>query len=554
MSSFRADLRFALRGFARSPLFTSVAIASLALGLGANTAIFSLLDQVMLRPLPVKEPSRLVLLEDPGPNQGRFSGDNSDRLFSYPAYQELRDGNKVFDGLIARFPTGVSLSHKGRSDRASADLVSGNFFEVLGIQPELGRVFNSQDDVHKGAHPLVILSHGYFASRFGNDRNIIGQAVRINSSLMTVIGVAPKNFFGVDVGRKTDIYIPLTMKAQATPTWDMLEERGAHYIHLIGRLKPGLSPVEAQTGLQPLFRSVQESDLAALPAKDLNERFRTRFLAKPLLLRPAQGGVPTYREQSGTPVTVMMAMVGLVLLIACANVANLLVARALGRQKEIAIRLSLGATRGALIRQFLVESGALAVMGGAVGVVIASWTADLLIRSLPEAQHSAISSSLDIRAVLFCFALSLFTGLLFGVVPALQASRPAVNSVLKDTAGGVVGGFGQIRSRQALVVAQVALSLLLLVGAGLFTRSLLNLRSLDPGFEARNMALFTVDASQNGLRTAARAPALRNHPGPSRHATRCPHRHRRRPGSAFRATSVRARSTWRAIMPGTTRT
>lgn len=499
MSSVGADFRYALRGFARSPLFTSIAVASLALGLGANTAIFSLMDQVMLRPLPVQEPSRLVMLEDPGPNQGRFSGDNSDRLFSYPAYKDLRDGSQVFDGLFARFGTGLNLSYKGRADHASGELVSGNFFDVLRVKPEVGRLFTPEDDVHKGGHPLVVLSHGFWARRFGMDRGIIGQAIRVNSSLMTVIGVAPKGFFGVDVGRAPDIYLPLTMKAQATPTWDMFEKRDAHYIHVLGRLKPGISREQAQASLQPLFHTVQEADLANLQPKDITERFKTRFLAKPLLLKPAPGGVPSYREERGVPIQVMMAMVGLVLLIACANVANLLMARALGRQREIAIRLSLGATRAGLIRQFLVESVALASLGAAVGLVIASWTADLLIRSLPNAgQNTAITSALDMRAVVFCALLSVLTGIIFGVMPALQATKPNVNSVMKEQAGAVVGGFRQIRSRQALVVAQVSLSLLLLIGAGLFTRSLMNLRGLDPGFQTNNLAIFSADAAQNG--------------------------------------------------------
>ena len=496
--SIVSDLRYAFRGFFHSPLFTAIAVASLALGLGANTAIFSLLDQVLLRPLPVKDPSRLVFLEDPGPNSGRFSGDNSDRLFSYPMYLEIRDRNQVFDGVIARFPAGISLGYKTQSEYAAGELVSGNFFDVLGVKPAAGRLLTPQDDVVKGAHPLVVLGHGFWTRRFGADPRIIGQTVRINNSPMQVIGIAPRDFFGVHIGRVPDLYIPLTMKAQATPTWDMLERRDAHYLHLLARLKPGIAMQQAQASLQPIFKSMLEADLAALQG-ERPERFRKRFMDKSLLLRPAHNGVPTYREEQGTPVQVMMAMVGLVLLIACANVANLLLSRALGRQKEIAIRLSMGAGRGALIRQFMVESVALAMMGAVAGLIIASWTSDLLIRSLPtSADHSAISPNLDPRAIIFCIALSLFTGCLFGIVPALQATRPNVNSVLKNQSAGVVGGFGQIRSRQVLVAAQVALSLMLLVGAGLFTRSLINLRSLDPGFQTANMAMFTVDASRNG--------------------------------------------------------
>jgi predicted permease len=500
MGSLSADIRFAFRGFFRNPLFTTVAVASLALGLGANTAIFSLLDQVILRPLPVRDASRLVLLESPGPNQGRFSGDNSDRLFSFPAYLDLRNNNQAFDGLIARFQTGVSVGYKGASEFASAELVSGNYFEVLGVQPAAGRLFSAADDVLKGGHPLVVLSHGLWTRRFGADPRIVGQTIRLNNSAMTVIGIAPKRFFGVNVGSTPDVYVPLTMKAQATPTWDMLEERSAHYLHLLGKLKPGMSREQAQASLQPVFKAVLDSDLAAMSGRDISETFRKRFLAKAMLLRPAQNGVPTYREQSGTPVKVLMAMVGLVLLIACANVANLLMARALGRQKEIAIRLSMGASRTALIRQFVVESVALFFMGAGLGLIVSAWTSDLLIRSVPSGGggKSALTETLDERTLLFCLALTLVTGVLFGLIPALQATRPDVNTILKEQAAGVVGGFGHLRSRQALVIAQVALSLLLLVGAGLFTRSLINLRSLDPGFKVSNLAMFTVDAAANG--------------------------------------------------------
>lgn len=499
MSSVRSDLRYALRGFGRSPMFTAIAIASLGLGLGANTAIFSLLDQVMLRPLPVKEPSKLVYLEDPGANAGRFSGDNSDRLFSYPAYRDIRDGNSVFEGVIGRCPRSINLTYKGQGEYAAAELVSGNFFDVLGVKPVIGRLFAQQDDVTQNGHPVIVIGHGYWQRRFGGNANVIGQAVRVNSTLMTVLGVAPKEFYGVHIGRVTDVYVPLTMKTAVTPTWDMFQNRFAHWIHIMARLKPGISAQQAQASLQPLFKTMTEADLAALPAGEASERLRTGMMKKALLLQPAHNGMPTFREESGKPVQVMMAMVGLVLLIACANVANLLVARALGRQKEVAIRLSMGASRVALMRQFIVESVTLSLLGGGAGLIVASWTSDLLIRSMPGGINaSALSPALDARALIFCLLLSLLTGVVFGMFPAFQATRPNVNSVLKNQSGGVIGGFKQIRSRQALVVAQVALSLLLLIGAGLFTRSLVNLKSLDPGFRTSNLVMFTLDASRNG--------------------------------------------------------
>ncbi len=315
---------------------------------------------------------------------------------------------------------------------------------------------------------------------------------------MTVIGVTPPGFFGVNVGRNPDVYVPLAMKAEVTPTWDRYDDRTAHFLHIIGRLKPGMTIDRAKPSLQVVFKPMLEADLSALTG-DISQKFRERFLAKPLVLTPAYNGVPTFRESTGTPLYILMAMVGLVLLIACANVANLLVARGLGRQKEVAIRLALGASRIDVIRQLLAESLLLSVLGAGAGLLVSAWTSGLLVEAIPgDGGITSLNASLDPRTIAFTFALALLTGLGFGLLPAIQATRPNVYPTLKDQGGSVIGGFGQIRSRQALVVAQVALSLLLLVGAGLFTRSLRNLRRLDPGFSTSNMVTFAVDASRNG--------------------------------------------------------
>jgi len=483
----------------KSPLFTSVAIASLALGLGANTAIFGLLDQALLRPLPVKKPHELVLLTSPGVNRGSFTGDNSDRLFSRPLYLDLRDRNQVFSGLIARAPESANLVYQGQSEAVNTELVTGNFFDVLGIRPELGRLLSAHDDVIKNAQPVVVLGYGYWTRRFGGNPSIIGQPVRINNSLMTVIGVAPRDFFGIDVGRVPDVYVPLAMKTAVTPTADGYDDRTFHFLHILGRLKPGVTIQQANASLQVLYKPMLDADLAVMTG-NISKRFRDRFLAKVMLLQPGYNGVPTFRENAGTPLYISMAMVGLVLLIACANVANLLVARGLGRQKEIAIRLALGASRRDIVRQLLAESLVLAILGGLAGLLVSLWTSSLMVGSIPGANGGAsgLSASLDPRTVAFTFALALLTGLGFGLLPAMQSTRPNVYPTLKDQGGSVIGGFGQIRSRQALVVGQVALSLLLLVGAGLFTRSLMNLRKLDPGFRTANLVVFNFDASRNG--------------------------------------------------------
>ncbi len=498
MAAFLSDLRHSVRALKKSPLFTSIAIASLALGLGANTAIFTVLDQVLLRPLPVKNPNELVILSTPGVARGMFEGDNSDRLFSRPLYLELRDRSQVFDGLAARFPTATNFVFQGQSESVRTEVVSGNFFDVLGVPAFRGRLLSPADDVTKSGHPVVVLGYAFWQRRFGGEAGVIGKTARVNNALMTVIGVTPRGFFGVNVGRNPDIYVPMAMKAEMTPTWDHYDDRTAHFLHIIGRLKPGMTIDHATPSLQVIFKPMLEADLAALTG-DISQKFRERFLAKELVLTSAHNGVPTFRESTSTPLYVLMAMVGLVLLIACANVANLLVARGLGRQKEVAIRLALGASRKDVIRQLLAESLVLAIFGACAGLLVSAWTSSLLVDAIPgDGGTSSLNASLDPRTIAFTFAVALITGIGFGLFPALQATRPNVYPTLKDQGGSVIGGFGQLRSRQALVVAQVALSLLLLVGAGLFTRSLINLRKLDPGFNTSNMVTFAVDASRNG--------------------------------------------------------
>lgn len=498
MAAFLSDLRHSLRMLKKSPLFTTVAIASLALGLGANSAIFTVLDQVLLRPLPVKNPRELVLVSAPGPNRGSFNGDNSDRLFSRPAYVELRDRSQVFSGLIARFPTNANFVYQGQSESISAEVVSGNYFDVLGVSADRGRLISAADDIKKSGHPVVVLGYAFWQRRFGGAGDIVGKNVRVNNALVTVIGIAPRTFFGVDVGRNPDVYVPLAMKAEITPTWDGYDDRAVHYLHILGRMNPQMTIKQASPSLQVIFKPMLEADLGVMKGT-ISQRFHDRFLAKALVLTPAYNGVPTFRENTSTPLYVLMSMVGLVLLIACANVANLLVARGLGRQREIAIRLAMGASRPDIIRQLLSESLVLAILGASAGLFVSAWTSGVLIQSFPEQGGSnGLNASLDPRTIAFTFVLALITGIGFGLLPAIQSTRPNVYPTLKDQAGGVVGGFGQIRSRQALVVAQVALSLLLLVGAGLFTRSLMNLRKLDPGFQITNMVTFSLDASRNG--------------------------------------------------------
>jgi predicted permease len=499
MDELRQDLRFAFRTLAKSPGFTLVVVLTLALGIGANTAIFSLMDQVMLRALPVREPERLVVLDGPGAFSGS-SHNHSDSLtpLSHPMFEQLRDQNAVFSGVLAHYTAPVHLTVGADTENVSGDLVSGTFFDVLGVEPAAGRLFTADDDRTPGAHPLVVLGHGFWTRRFGADPRIVGQAVSLNSHPMTVIGVAGRGFHGVEVGESVDVYVPLMMQAQVLPTWRRgLGDWRTRWLTVMARLKDGVSLDSARASVGVLYAQLLQEDLQHSDIK--SERFKKAFLEKRLGLFPGGRGTSGLRDQSKTPLLVLMGMVGLVLLIACANVANLLLARASSRQREIAVRLALGASRARIVRQLLAESFVLSLAGAAVGIVGAAWTGDLLIRALPVENASRIFSlEPDLRVGLFALGLALATGLVFGLVPAFQATRPTLSSTLKSESGSVLGGTGAFGFRKGLVVAQVALSLLLLIGAGLFSRSLANLRALDPGFQAERLLAFSVDPSLNG--------------------------------------------------------
>jgi predicted permease len=499
MDDLKQDFRLALRGFAKNPGFTLVVVMTLALGIGANTAIFTLMDQVLLRLLPVADAERLVILDGPGTFSGS-SHQHSDTLtpLSHPMFERLRDENTVFAGVLAHYTTALHLTVGNQTDNVNGDLVSGTFFETLGVRPAAGRLFTPEDDRVPGAHPVAVLSHGFWTRRFGADPKVVGQTVRVNDHAMTVVGVAARGFHGVEVGESADVFVPLMMQAQVIPTWNRgLGDWRVRWLDVMARLKDGISPAQARAGVNVLYGQLLREDLEHIETK--SERFRTAFLQKQLEVRPGARGTSGLRDQSRTPLLVLMGMVGLVLLIACANVANLMMARASARQREVAVRLALGASRGRLVRQFLVESVALSVTGGALGVVVATWTGDLLLSALPFEQASrALSAQPDLRVGAFALALSVLTGLVFGLVPALQSTRPALAPTLKSETGSVIGGTASFRFRKGLVVAQVALSLLLLIGAGLFTRSLMNLRSLDPGFQPERLIAFSVDPALNG--------------------------------------------------------
>jgi len=489
-----SDFRYALRTLLKAPAFTIIVVVTLALGIGANTAIFSLTDQVLLRMLPVKAPEQLVVLDGPGAFRGRTFNNGT---FSYPMYRDIRDQNTVFDGVAARFPASLTLLADGRAERVSGELVTGNYFDVLGVHARIGRTLTSDDDRTPGGHPVAVLSHRFWMRRFAGDPTVLNRAISLNGLPMTIVGVAPEGFFGIVVGESPDVMVPVMMKAQMTPTWDDLQSRTSRWLTIIARRKPDISVAQAEAAMNVVYRQINEVELKQLT--NVTQLFHDRFLGKHLFLRPGQKGQSDLRKQFTTPILVLMGMVGLVLLIACANVANLLLARGAARQKEVAIRLALGASRGVVVRQRLVESLLLSGAGALLGLALAWWTGGVLLKMLPDdGTAQALSAVPDTRVILFAIATSLVTAILFGLAPALQSTRPALVSTLKDEAGGVVGGTGHARFRKGLVVAQVGLSVLLLAGAGLFARSLYNLKSINPGFQADQLLTFSLNPSLNG--------------------------------------------------------
>jgi predicted permease len=507
MEGLIGDLRYAVRQLAKSPLFTGIVVLTLALGIGANAAIFSLMDQILFRELPVAEPDRLVILDAPGPNQGsRHQPSNLDPI-SHPMFEDFRDRGTPFAGVMAYFPADVHVSANGEIERAIGLLVSGSYFDVLGVKPAIGRLLTPDDDRQPGGHPVAVLSYGYWQRRFAADPGIVGKTVLVNGHPMTVLGVSARGFNGVEVGSSAEVFVPLMMQEQVIPIWKALGERRVCWLTAMARLKPGVSIEQAKAAVNVQYRQILADEIQKIETK--SETFRKRFAEKTLELLPGARGHSDLRTDSQTTFFVLMGMVGLVLLIACANVANLLLARASTRQREVAVRLAMGARRGVLVRQFLVESVLLALLGGLAGLVVSSWAGSLILRALPsEATAQTLSSDPDLRVAGFALALALFTGLVFGLVPAIQATRPDLFTSLRTEAGSVMGAAGPLRFRKALVVAQVALSLLLLIGAGLFTRSLHNLRSLDPGFKPESLLAFSVNPSLEGYDDARRAALL----------------------------------------------
>jgi predicted permease len=489
------DLRHALRTLARMPTFTLTAVLSLAVGTGANTAIFSLVDQVLLRSLPVRDPHRIVLIDWRGNQLG--DGRGSDNLMSFPMCRDLHAQTSFFDGVFCRHPTTVNLSAGREPQPVLAEIVSGTYFPVLGVQPHLGRLIAESDDLQQDAHPVVVLAYEYWHAALGGAPDIVGRKVLMNNYPMTVIGVAEPGFTGMDVGEAVAVWVPAMMKRQATPDWDRdrLFDRRTRWMHVFGRLKPGVTAQSATVGLQPWFKGVLESErrLENFP-RTTPEQLRS-FLGSFLELTPASGGRSSLRRTMEGPLWVLLAGTSLLVLLACSNVASLLLARGAARGREVVTRIALGASRRRIANQLLIESLAISLAGGLLGIAAAPVVSNALLSFLPQdVSRASLTSELDVRVLLFTFLVCIATGALCATAPALQAGRLSLVAALRDRAP--IGG--GVRLRRALVVGQIALTLVLLICAGLFLQTVSRLHQKGPGFETDRLLIFQVDTAKNG--------------------------------------------------------
>ena len=493
------SLRRAIRALFSSPFVTIVAIASLALGIGANAAIFSLFEQFLLRPLPVPEPTRLVNLAAPGPKPGSQSCNDAggcDEVFSYLMFRDLQREQTPFSDIAAHRSFGTNLSYQGETVSGRGMLVSGSYFPVLNLQPAAGRLLGPADDRTIGESLVVVLGHEYWRSRFDEDPAVVNETLVVNGQALTIVGVAPAGFVGTTLGSRPHVYVPLTLSERLGGE-SGFENRRRYWLYLFGRLTPDTSLAQARTALNVPYSAII-TDLEAPLQEGMSEQTMARFRARTVLLADGAKGQSSIHDDAQAPVVLLLGVTAFVLIIACSNIANLLLARGARRQSEMAVRLALGAGRGQLIGQLLLESCALAVMGGLAGLLVARWTLSLIISLLPAESAAVFPMSLDGVAVAFLATLALGTGLLFGLFPALQSTRPDLVSGLKQQTGQPSGSRGAARFRTSLATVQIGLSMVLLVSAGLFTKSLYNVSRVELGFDVDQLVTFRVSPERNG--------------------------------------------------------
>jgi predicted permease len=505
------DLHYGLRILRKSPGFTAVAVLTLALGIGANTAIFSLVNAVMLQSLPVRSPEELVAVGNTSHPTGLAVGGPMTNLFSYPLYQQLRVRNTVFSGLLASgraLHTDIMIG-KAHAEEVHSRLVSGNYFDVLGVSPFLGSMFSSEADKTAGASPFIVISCRYWKERFGSNPGVLGSTVSINGTLFTIIGVAPKNFHGEVVGSPTDVWIPITMQGQVDRGDPRLNNQNANWILCLGRLKPGVPIDAARSQVNTIVHQVL---IEYENAKDSPDKIR-EILSEPVLVQPGGDGFSWIRTHDAPFLYTLMVIVGLVLLIACVNVAGLLLARATTRQREIAIRVALGASQRRLIRQLLTESALLACVAGILGLLFVEWGSPLIARL---ASTASVSTSVpfdvdvhpDLKVFGFTAAISILTAIISGLIPSFRSARINLEPALKQ--GGTAISKSRYRIGKVFVVGQLALSVVLLIGAGLFLRNLSNLSGLNLGYSRDNLLVLSADLARSGYAPPRRLPIVKH--------------------------------------------
>ncbi len=502
MTSLIQDLRYAIRQLFKSPGFTVTVVLTLALGIGANAAIFTLFDQVLLRMLPVEKPKELVRFEWTGDFSGSgssFGGDLTN-YFSYPMYKDLRDQNRVFQGVIAADKSQVGVSWHNQAENKEAEVVTGNYFQLLGLKPALGRLLTQQDDTTKNANSVVVLSYGYWKVRFGAAQDVVGQQVLINGHPFTILGVAPENFDSAIGGYKPGVFIPISMVEIAMPWMTPRDDLNSHqslFLTLVARLKPGVSVAQAEASLGPLWHSLRAYELTLYKSK--SDRFKKGFLDNSRLkvLDDSRGFSPS-RIDLKKPLFILMSMAGLLVAMCAVNVATLLLIRASARAREMSMRYALGAKRGRIASQLLVEGGLLGLAGAAAGLAMAPLAARILVRLITSADPGAepYSTAVDGRVLLFTLAVSIVASLLFSLAPVFHFLRPDLAGALRQSSG--TASRGSHRFRKIAVGGQIALSVMLLGGAGLFVRTLEHLRQQKIGFEVGNLVVFSLDPTISG--------------------------------------------------------
>jgi predicted permease len=502
MNPLLQDIRYAIRQLRKSPAFTLTVIVTLALGIGANAAVFTLFDQVLLRMLPVNRPKELVRFEWSGAFSGSMSsfGGDTDNYFSYPMYKDLRDHNQVFEGMLAADKTGVGISWHNQAESKDAEVVTGNYFQLLGLKPAVGRLLTQQDDTAKNANPVVVLSYEYWKTRFGGMRDVAGQTLLINGHPFSILGVAPQNFDSAIGGYKPGVFIPISMVEVAMP-WmasrDDLNNHQSVFLTLVARLKPGITIPQAEASLGPLWHSLRANELTLYKSK--SERFKKAFLDNSRLkVEDDSKGFSPGRIDLQKPLIILMSMAGLLVAMCAINVATLLLLRAAGRAREMSMRYALGARRVRIVTQLLIDGALLGIAGTAGGLALAPIVARTLVRIMTSADPGSepYSASIDLRVLLLTLALSLVASLLFSIAPVFHFLRPDLANSLRQNSG--TASKNSQRFRKFAVGAQIAVSVLLLGGAGLFVRTLDSLRHQPVGFETSNLTTFSLDPTSSG--------------------------------------------------------